>query len=151
MTNLEWDYTFLSTGVEKKRVSRGTRRRPTQSSAMTESRAGPKRWTYLVKRCSFSPFVMSKWLTLSHASQILNNSSFSEHWYVIIVCNPGQVLSQKKDKDFEQERRRQVKLEGRGCNPFLLVLDSLPNTHSTALNRIRSYLTVNFSFHIWII
>lgn len=67
-----------------------------------------------------------------------------EHWFVIIVCNPGQVLSQKNNSDFEKERRRQMKLEGRGCDPFLLVLDSLNSTHSTALSRIRSYLQFEY-------
>ena len=28
-----------------------------------------------------------------------------EHWYVMIVVNPGQVLSQKMNKDFEDVRK----------------------------------------------
>ena len=63
-----------------------------------------------------------------------------EHWFVIIVCNPGLVLSQKRQADFEVARRNQQKFEKNGINPFFLVLDSLSGTHSTALNKIRSYL-----------
>jgi len=67
-----------------------------------------------------------------------------DHWFVIIVCNPGLVLSQKRQADFEVARKKQQKLEGRGVNPFLLVLDSLSGTHSTALNKIRSYLQFEY-------
>ena len=65
---------------------------------------------------------------------------FREHWYLIIVCNPGFVLSQKRRPDFERAREKQQKTEGQGSNPFLMILDSLSGTHSTASNKIRSYL-----------
>ncbi len=70
---------------------------------------------------------------------------------MVIVCNPGQVLSQKTNEDFEKERKLQQKLEKKGVNPFLLVLDSLSSSHSNALNKIRKYLEVitsNFSYPV---
>ena len=64
------------------------------------------------------------------------------HWYLVIVCNPGHVLSATRDKDFEAKRSYQQKYgETKGHNPFLMVLDSLGGSHSTALSKIRSYLT----------
>jgi len=104
-----------------------------------KGKQGDKKTTY-AEQCYDRVKSWTKKMDIFSKKMLIFPICDDEHWYVIIVCNPGQVLSQKKDKDFEQERRRQVKLEGRGCDPFLLVLDSLPNTHSTALNRIRSYL-----------
>ena len=64
------------------------------------------------------------------------------HWYLVIVCNPGHVLSQTREKDFETKRSYQQKYgETRGFNPFIMVLDSLGGSHSTAVAKIRSYLT----------
>ena len=110
--------------------------------AMKESSLGPEKSTSSANECWFSPSVMSKqflscfeWL-LFHFRSLFRR----EHWFVIIVCNPGLVLSQKRQADFENARRQQRKLENKGVNPFFLVLDSLSATHSTALNKIRTYL-----------
>jgi len=67
------------------------------------------------------------------------------HWYLVIVCNPGHVLSQSREKDFEAKRSYQQKYgETRGFNPFIMVLDSLGGSHSSAVSRIRSYLTFEY-------
>jgi len=67
------------------------------------------------------------------------------HWYLVIVCNPGHVLSQSREKDFEAKRSYQQKYgETRGFNPFIMVLDSLGGNHSSAVSRIRSYLTFEY-------
>ena len=64
------------------------------------------------------------------------------HWYLVIVCNPGHVLSQSREKDFETKRSYQQKYgETRGYNPFIMVLDSLGGSHSTAISKIRQYLS----------
>jgi len=63
------------------------------------------------------------------------------HWYLVIVCNPGHVLSQSREKDFEKKRKYQKDVEEtKGRNPFIMVLDSLGGSHSTAVSKIRSYL-----------
>ena len=63
------------------------------------------------------------------------------HWYLVIVCNPGHVLSQSREKDFDSKRAYQQKYgETRGFNPFIMVLDSLGGSHSTAVSKIRSYM-----------
>jgi hypothetical protein len=60
----------------------------------------------------------------------------------VIVCNPGHVLSQSREKDYEAKRTYQQKYgETKGNNPFIMVLDSLGGSHSTAVSKIRSYLT----------
>ena len=62
---------------------------------------------------------------------------------MVIVCNPGHVLTlSSKSEEYKKERRKQLKHEGKGVNPFVLVLDSLSTSHSNALNKIRSYLQV---------
>ena len=64
------------------------------------------------------------------------------HWYVVIVCNPGYVLSATREKEFEKKRSYQKNYgETKGNNPFIMVLDSLGGSHSTAVSKIRSYLT----------
>lgn len=64
------------------------------------------------------------------------------HWYLVIVCNPGHVLSQSREKDFETKRSYQQKYgETKGYNPFIMVLDSLGGNHSSAISKIRQYLS----------
>ena len=64
------------------------------------------------------------------------------HWYLVIVCNPGHVLSATRDRDFEKKRSYQKEMgETKGRNPFIMVLDSLGGSHSTAVSKMRSYLT----------
>ena len=41
---------------------------------------------------------------------------FNTYRYLVIVCNPGHVLSQSSEKDIEGATK---------CNPFIMVLDSL--------------------------
>ncbi len=59
------------------------------------------------------------------------------HWYVVVVCNPGLVMSSTRTKNFEEKREVQQKLEPQGANPFIMVLDSLGGTHSSAVSKIR--------------
>ena len=64
------------------------------------------------------------------------------HWYLVIVCNPGHVLSQSREKDFETKRSYQQKYgQTKGYNPFIMVLDSLGGNHSSAISKIRQYLS----------
>lgn len=56
---------------------------------------------------------------------------------MVIVCNPGMVLSTTRTRNFEEKREEQQKLEPHGANPFVMVLDSLGGTHSSAVSRIR--------------
>ena len=54
-------------------------------------------------------------------------------------------MSQSREKDFEAKRSYQQKYgETRGFNPFIMVLDSLGGSHSSAVSRIRSYLTFEY-------
>ena len=62
---------------------------------------------------------------------------YRSHWYVVIVCNPGMVMSSTRTKNFDEKRKVQQKLEPLGANPFIMVLDSLGETHSSAVSKIR--------------
>ncbi len=91
---------------------------------------------------------------------------FRLHWYLLIVCNHGMVLSAKRTKHYEEKREEQQKLESmvfslcqilkilalkaflfyieQGGNPFIMVLDSMEGTHSSAVNKIRFHETKIF-------
>ncbi len=64
------------------------------------------------------------------------------HWYLVVVCNHGYVLSTTRERDYDAKRSYQQKYgESKGFNPFIMVLDSLGGTHSTAISKIRTYLS----------
>merc|ERR1712223_927529 len=67
------------------------------------------------------------------------------HGNLVIVGNAGKVLSQSREKDFEAKRSYQQKYgETKGFNPFIMVLDSLGGSHSTAVSKIRQYLMFEY-------
>ena len=48
------------------------------------------------------------------------------HWYLVIVCNHGYVISKTREKQFDAKRSYQQNIgETKGFNPFIMVLDSL--------------------------
>jgi len=55
-----------------------------------------------------------------------------EHWYLIIVCNPG--LVGKRTEDYQEK----------SLVPSIMVLDSLGSSHKKSVERIRSYLTYEY-------
>ena len=63
---------------------------------------------------------------IDHYKNCITTITFHTHRYLVIVCNPGHVLSQSREKDFEKKRKYQKDVEEtKGRNPFIMVLDSL--------------------------
>jgi hypothetical protein len=55
------------------------------------------------------------------------------------------VLSAKRTRNFEEKREEQQKLEPQGANPFIMVLDSLGGSHSSAVSKIRLVFLNDFT------
>jgi len=59
-----------------------------------------------------------------------------EHWYLIIVCNPGLVCK----ITYENMRDNRNVLNRKGLTPNIIVLDSLGSSHKMSVEKIRSYM-----------
>ncbi len=57
--------------------------------------------------------------------------SCSNHWFLMVICNPGLVDVSKDERIIRGE-------------PYLLVMDSLGGHHSAAFTAIRSYLKYEY-------
>lgn len=62
----------------------------------------------------------------------------NEHWYLVIICNPGLVKNVKERKSSSMTPDRYK--ENKSPSPYIIVLDSLGGAQRDAVKRIRKYL-----------